>query len=363
MINQLKASPLFNLSLSSKELFHSNLLSWFFEQNENLTLLFFSKKINRTFSKISSIKRENRNLDLSIEFDNSYTVIIENKVKSIPNKKQLYKYRKLIGSNSCLFLLSLYKPHDFEEFNFISYEEIRNIFVYQYELEKSPYLKGLYNDYSQLLKLLLELTKDWSNMKKFDFHTRFNKINDKNDYLKYKEIRIHDLFHKVKYNQFTTQLFEATTTAIPNYLLTNLEPFNYFSSGTGASSLWYFLQREKQEIRLELQIQDNMLRLMIVSKNCVKNIQQIYKDNAVSQIYSLFQEKIIVDITEELIYPKEKEKGFNVFGNDIIYKYKRIKEVDLKTIINNLTEYFKKVIETVEKNKKIIVELLNNESV
>ena len=69
-ISELKASPIFNLSLSSKELFHSNFIAWV---SENYPLEFGSL-INEKFNlnlendKIKATKREVKSLDLIIEF-------------------------------------------------------------------------------------------------------------------------------------------------------------------------------------------------------------------------------------------------------------------------------------------------------
>ena len=118
----LETSPLFRLSLSSKELFHSNFLEWLSTENRDA----FRKLINKMAgldedyswgTRSWFVKREFRNFDLcvvagdsdlsnnSVEgdvIDNTDEAIddddlrilfvIENKVKSIPYKEQLIKY-------------------------------------------------------------------------------------------------------------------------------------------------------------------------------------------------------------------------------------------------------------------------------
>ena len=95
-INKLKKSPIFNLSLSSKELFHSNFLSWLAESyNEEFGNIFIKYlKEEPSDSRIEDIKREKKNIDLSFKYSNGQELLIENKIKSIPYAEQLIKYSK-----------------------------------------------------------------------------------------------------------------------------------------------------------------------------------------------------------------------------------------------------------------------------
>ena len=117
----LEKSPMFKLSLSSKELFHSNFLDWL----SNVKPEAFQKLIekmaglaNYTWPEVWRVKREYNNFDLCIvaydqykdnndekiddEEDFRIMFIIENKVKSIPYKEQLSRYSqeaKLINNS------------------------------------------------------------------------------------------------------------------------------------------------------------------------------------------------------------------------------------------------------------------------
>jgi hypothetical protein len=93
-IEKLKKSPLFNLSLSSKELFHSNFLYWIGHNYPSEFGGLFSKYLNEQpeDSCIKEIFRERENIDLSFSYSNGQEVLIENKVKSVPYIGQLVKY-------------------------------------------------------------------------------------------------------------------------------------------------------------------------------------------------------------------------------------------------------------------------------
>ena len=93
IVKNLKSSPIFNLSLSSKELFHSNFISWLIveypiEMWSILSKYTTLKKDNFKIVK-DSVKREENHIDIMFEITNEieiFTVIIENKVKLKSNK-------------------------------------------------------------------------------------------------------------------------------------------------------------------------------------------------------------------------------------------------------------------------------------
>ena len=108
--NSLKNNFLFQASLGSKELFHSNLIGWLLEQrveseSKSFILEKFLKNLfkGRTFLEQSEsiddfqILREDKNIDLTIRCrvgGKCLIVLIENKVKSLPSIIQLENYSK-----------------------------------------------------------------------------------------------------------------------------------------------------------------------------------------------------------------------------------------------------------------------------
>lgn len=359
-INQLKQSPLFNLSLSSKELFHSNFLAWFFEQNRPVASDFFSRKTKFPLGELKYVKRENRNMDLVLYFENNSTqqstsIAIENKIKSIPQKPQLEGYKKNVNH---LYVLSIYEPQNFEDYDFIHYKEIAKLVQRKCKPGEADYLSELYKDYSGFISSLLRLTKEWQSMEKFDFHSNYNPGNEKNNYHKLREIRIHDLYHKVKYNQFVQLLFEATKKQIPKENGKNLVPYEYFSNSTGAASLWYFLTEDKKNKYIEIQIQDYVIRLMIVWKDCESKKNEVVQNKTIQKMYNLFHEEYIQEITGEELYPLNG--NFNKFGKNVIYRQKKIDETDIKKIIAASSKFFAEAIQIAEGNKNELLDLFDN---
>ena len=107
---QLQKSPMFQLSLSSKELFHSNFLYWIWKNSPEL----FKNVIDELYKSVGKesptkswpdefvVTREHKHFDLSVfskdnDKNEKILLVIENKVKSIPYQSQLDAYLKKVA--------------------------------------------------------------------------------------------------------------------------------------------------------------------------------------------------------------------------------------------------------------------------
>lgn len=134
-IEYLKTSPMFNLSLSSNELFHSNFLYWIWKADQETFKSIINKLIGENDyweknwdNKNIEVRREYKNFDLSIvevcsntddskkdsntteyktqdvhgdyNTDGLILFVLENKVKSIPYAQQLLKYNNKIDQHN-----------------------------------------------------------------------------------------------------------------------------------------------------------------------------------------------------------------------------------------------------------------------
>ncbi|MEG2792670.1 MAG: PD-(D/E)XK nuclease family protein [Bacilli bacterium] len=107
-VNFLKNSMIFQMSLGSKELFHSNVWWWLIENDKNFIKVFIpdfepAKYHNGEYIRA---KREEQNRDILIWLEddngNKSHIVIENKIKALPTIEQLKKYT--INLRDCLFL-------------------------------------------------------------------------------------------------------------------------------------------------------------------------------------------------------------------------------------------------------------------
>ncbi len=138
IVENLKKNPIYAMSLSSKELFHSNFWAWLFERNIEYARIFFPNLQHIQ----GDVEREQKNRDVTIwqkgnkkERDEAF--IIENKFKSLPYKEQLIRYQKDIEAPEnkkgksfiCGVVTGLYKPvfiddDELFKWSFISYKRI-----------------------------------------------------------------------------------------------------------------------------------------------------------------------------------------------------------------------------------------------
>ena len=217
LIAILKESPLFNLSLSSKELFHSNFLWWLGSNERTFPLFkqvmerFVGTALQWTFDNVS-VKRENKHIDLCVrnKTGKNPLLILENKVKSIPNKEQLKEYYEKEPKAENYVLLSLateffdkaaienISENGNKIWKICSYADFAEALkiipdgLTQYECE-------LINDYRTFILYLHELAQQWIGNVRPDslFKEKSEKI---------EECRLHDLYDKLRYSQLALML-------------------------------------------------------------------------------------------------------------------------------------------------------------
>lgn len=94
IIRNLEESPIYAMSLGSKELFHSNFWAWLMKTDPKFISIFFEG-----ITKCNAIKREEKNRDITIHTNDGSIYIIENKIKSLPYVEQLAKYQIEAGKS------------------------------------------------------------------------------------------------------------------------------------------------------------------------------------------------------------------------------------------------------------------------
>ena len=201
LIADLKDNPIYTMSLASKELFHSNFIAWLIEKYPD----HFEKKMKRifpeelegeSFDRQNPVDREKSFVDLTINLkDSEKKIIIENKVKSIPDKAQLERYS---DAGNCRVLLSLSRPYfvrksgnrfevrgkkDKVEWFFMDYEYfLKNFLNFQIKKDKT---RRYIEDYRAFLKTLVKIGRNIDFFSSQDIHKKLRKI------------KMQGIFHKI----------------------------------------------------------------------------------------------------------------------------------------------------------------------
>lgn len=103
--NYLKNSLIFQMSLGSKELFHSNVWAWLMEKDSRIINVFFDVDLARY--KVDSVLREYHKRDIVVELEElsshrKYYLLLENKIKSLPTREQLDRYTDMLDGRELL---------------------------------------------------------------------------------------------------------------------------------------------------------------------------------------------------------------------------------------------------------------------
>lgn len=124
---RIEANPLGRLMYGQRELFHSNLIGWFFDQlpeaaDATFRPLAASGEDSRRF-----VERERGHMDLVFHWTDRAPLVIENKVFSLPHRDQLEEYEAAASKwphTPALVLLSVSEPNfDLGEWRHLSYAE------------------------------------------------------------------------------------------------------------------------------------------------------------------------------------------------------------------------------------------------
>jgi PD-(D/E)XK nuclease superfamily len=112
--NRLGINPVTHLGLSSKELFHSNMLAWLFQQHgKQMIDAFGDLCAPDPAQRESDVRREWSSLDLVVRFPGRRALVVENKTFSLVDEDQLQRYSHhwwVQDNDPVLVLLSLGDP-------------------------------------------------------------------------------------------------------------------------------------------------------------------------------------------------------------------------------------------------------------
>lgn len=198
-IESLKNSPIFAMSLSSKELFHSNFWAWLMDQDSEFIECFFPSDDLSGENGIQ-ILREKEHMDIQIVVGvDKY--VIENKFKSIPTESQLLEYAGAEGFKKGV-LTGISKEPPFklpEKWKYLSYDCICTRLENQLDNTKNDNLKenkDIVTQYIEMTRNLVGLVGDFLNEygNKWLFPDKIPK--------EIKDLRIGDVIQKMQTENF-----------------------------------------------------------------------------------------------------------------------------------------------------------------
>ncbi len=371
--DQLKRSLLFNLSLSSKELFHSNIIKWCCDNWPNEMNFILHKLIHGLPPAKSIIKteRERNHHDLEILFDNGIKLIVELKIKSIPQKEQLIRYSNKAKSNEILVLLCFYS-NSFDtnicpiiDISLLGVNIISEIADKCSEI--SCYQKFILYDYAELIFNLRSLLNQYELDDNTPFYFESELLN---------ELHIHDIIYKYRHDQ----LCEMIRTKIKTYGIDAKKiPWKEgqnreflcesgFTNGTGLTSLGYIFSGTNSNyeciICIGIQLQGRQFRQFINCFPIDSNQNKAFEQYAIKIAENVFQEKIWFIFDNE-IFQKEiwmrnaMRKTFCNYNNLFYHRYVTISRNN-NICVSDLIEIILKLILSIEKNEIKIKKIVDN---
>lgn len=359
---KIEKSPMFQLSLGSKELFHTNFLYWLSKAEPNAFWRIMGKfGINADDKGSLVVKREWEHFDLSIvhvtnkqknrkdgerEIVDNIVAVIENKVKSIPRIKQLENYNKEIEKvnkdNECKkILLALIDPgfdHNNEGWSCFTYEKYRGFIEDCLTIIENDYDRCIFEDYYNMIDTLISFKDEWlredfSSMKYLDIF----KDSSVKDYI---DLRINDLRHKIIFSKMFSSLevnliddkLEPRIGTTEDIFKKNNIPLTIGYGMTNATGLIEAKVKINADYLLGIQVQGYQYRHFIEFSNssCVKEFIRKELQDKFGQNH-----KEEFDISNKKICSYKNSEGKKAFQ----YVYRRIREDEtVDDVVKNMVD-------------------------
>ena len=362
IVQSLKSSPLFNFSLASKELFHSDVLKWLCDNYPAAAGSIFARFVKAPPRRLGELRarREYRNFDLLLEYQVGAKLLVENKVKSIPSEEQLKEYaEKLRNQADVSFLLLSLIPPPFRppvEWQYLSDREYANDLenVLPTFASASRYHTELLRDYIAFIRNLADLRScfdlDWN-----DKQTDFFLPRPIAELLK--SIRIFDLIDKARYSQLAKKVGDLLRPGrsrvdfgkLTKQTLKTVRPGDIWldagmTRGTGLCDMKYFLASGDgfgPAIALGVQLQGNDFRLVVETFS-----KDVRADEYADALFEpRIGEKIWFDFSllksggKE--YPNARHGRYKRFGATFVCRSKNLRDVSAESLTARIVDYAK----------------------
>lgn len=325
-IKGLKKSPLFNLSLTNKELFHSNFIAWFGKLYPEFFIQLISdllgenKWADGVDAKKMDIRREYNNFDISV-FDSEDSkvprLIIENKVKSVPTQAQLKEYEHKINDdeNVALLLLtmnehiySLAEDENDTRWKIVNYQALSTSLRGLPDKNIKPYHRMLVKDYCQYVYDLQQIICDFTSEENF--------LYDSDHWKLFVELGIHDVCGKRKVQNTYSRLVQALKAKSIDVVY-NLDELKEKPSAVHAA--WAYTNAPLIEVKLKTKTDvDEYMLIQIQGKQYRHAVEYFDEQQKGYRIED--RNGAYVPSATGISYLKETYPGF-LFGDDALNNY------------------------------------------
>ena len=311
-----------------------------------------------------NVDREDKNIDLTIPFDNGTILFLENKTKSIANINQLNQYsEKLHDKNTLFLLISLTNTRiSAEHWTSITYRTFIRIVesrfkensIIEPELLVQTYNSFLISDYIQYVYNLIEIVDTIFIEKGFlgkslgDF---------KNEIRVFKKVRFDDVLFKLLFELIRYHVVRELKNT-NKYLILEEQSSNHeiidaklpvkVTVGMSRSTPLIDIRLLKDSFpSVRVQLQNNTLKLMVnleSDRNWKSEVEQIDSDGC------LFEFHKYLDFLKKRNEKEKKYGEYYSYNNKMsfdIYKCRDIKsDTKMSTVIDILLEYSQKLIDS-----------------
>lgn len=312
-IENLKASPLFYLFLSSRELFHTNFWFWLSTLNKIETLKLFSEK---TENKDITFKREH--IQSSGEYKSivdlyvSETIAIENKVKDFPTTEQLDRIKKSFGKTDIEFVLTTLFWTDELSFNDWTIKTYKNISdaIDPKKFTNDNYFQSLISDYKKFTLNLSEISDQLEIKQEYDFAKSF----DKELYEKLNGIKLWEGYQKLRSSHLQFHFNKS-----------NIHDITTSYGINNKKATIDFVLNLQNGYKLGIQLEDNQYRKFVTGRKAGEFAENLISSN-------LFLNDTFVS---------RERKSYLNYGVTFKYQYKKIEKISFMDLFEKVNNDFK----------------------
>ena len=357
-LDALNANPMFRLSMSSLELFHSNFLEWLFDLDHKAFLECFSLTVSNPTActiereyhlgttKLATGKNKQWVTDIAVFENGNLILIIENKIKSTPSKGQLLNQSTLAGGDCKKVLLSLFEYSGARHYFIpVLYKDLIGEIRKNYALHSQfvPYIQD-YCDMLERLQLIIDADsvvqdasrKNSTKTKFFTFHK---------DSPNLETCGIMDAFRKYQAaslaDEFENRFIAKNTTGLTMTCEHSLN--NKHACATIAYKL-------NDRLNVGVQIEHDQLRIFFEDKN--KKFNELAVDT--------YWNNWFAPLTPQ---GKSNQKGgpnycsYNMSKSLFIYRYVKLDDIFVSSpiTINNLCKYVGGILGEISKKSSDII--------